>query len=236
MGPPAALERLFTCWGGHADAVKAVSPAAIILLAAYLAVSACLRGRKDLCRCRAWFPGMFTSPAAIPELVALLTAPTGTTWHGERSLAALPCHVCVGKAAHPAAGEREEGCGEVAWPRSMMWPRSIPCGPCAVPQAPVGPGRITQAVLRHVSLGTEVLPAAAGELLGARGDAARVARCPGQAPCLPLLARPLSDRHISAALGGQGSLGRGTQAGDTGRLQMMQQWVWICCRSVLGCF
>ncbi|KAF1510872.1 Pleckstrin homology-like domain family B member 2, partial [Eudyptula minor] len=41
------------------------------------------------------------------------------------------------------------------------------------------------------------------------GDAAWVARRPGQALRLPLLARPLSDRHIGAALGGRGSPGRG---------------------------
>lgn len=141
------------------------------------------------------------------------------------------CHVCVGKAAHPPGGGTWGG--GVA---SEHYAATILCGPRTVPPAPAGPGRITQAVLRHISLGTEALPAAAGEPLGARGDAARVARCPGQALCLPLLACPLSDRHIGAALGGQGSLGKGTQAGDAGRLQMTRQLVWICRRSVLGGF
>lgn len=49
------------------------------------------------------------------------------------------------------------------------------------------------------------------------GDAPRVARCPGRAPRLPLLAHPLSDRHIGAALGGRGSRGKGAaQAGMRG--------------------
>ncbi|NWT44919.1 PHLB1 protein, partial [Chroicocephalus maculipennis] len=80
--------------------------------AAYLAVSAC-RWDERLRRDPAPLPGMSKPPAAVPALAALLPAPTGTPWHGERSLAAAWCHVCAGK----AAGGREEGRGEVPWPQ-----------------------------------------------------------------------------------------------------------------------
>ncbi|NXX99461.1 PHLB1 protein, partial [Centropus bengalensis] len=54
-------------------------------------------------------PGMSEPPAAVPGLAAHLPAPTGTPWHGARSLAASSCHVGAGKAACPAAGGQEEG-------------------------------------------------------------------------------------------------------------------------------
>ncbi|NXT74398.1 PHLB1 protein, partial [Zapornia atra] len=59
-------------------------------------------------------------PAAVPGLASLLRALTGTPWHGEKSLAASSCHVCAGKAAHTAAGGREEGRGEVPWLQSIL--------------------------------------------------------------------------------------------------------------------
>ncbi|NWS62719.1 PHLB1 protein, partial [Chunga burmeisteri] len=112
------------------------------------------------------FPGTSKSPAVIPGPVALLPAPTGTPWHREKSLAASPCHVCVGKAAHPAAGGREEGHGEVPWSRSILRPWSIPRGPRVVPLCLTGPSRISWAGLWHLSPGAEVLAATTGEPLG----------------------------------------------------------------------
>ncbi|NXL35914.1 PHLB1 protein, partial [Glaucidium brasilianum] len=130
-------------WGGclHARAAtrrpfsrlqSSISPAA------YLAASACPWGQWDERRHHARFPGMSRFLAvAIPRLVALLPAPTGTPWHGERSLAASLCHVCVGKAACPAAGGREEGRREVTWLPSIPRPREHLCGP----SLPRGTGR-----------------------------------------------------------------------------------------------
>ncbi|NXT53225.1 PHLB1 protein, partial [Pluvianellus socialis] len=88
------------------------SPAALYGLPAS---SACAMIR----RC-SQLPGMPEPLAAVPGLVALLPAPTGTPWHGERSLAASSCHVCDRKAARPAAGGQEEGCGELPWLQSIL--------------------------------------------------------------------------------------------------------------------
>ncbi|NWV94766.1 PHLB1 protein, partial [Machaerirhynchus nigripectus] len=66
------------------------------------------------------------------------------------------------------------------------------------------------------------------------GDAAWVARCPGWVPRLLRFARSLSDRHIGAVQGGQGSPGRGTMAGvrggcgrrgGSGRAAAVRTWV-----------
>ncbi|NWY61167.1 PHLB1 protein, partial [Chionis minor] len=99
-------------------------------------------------------PGMPEPPAAVAGLVALLPAPTGTPWHGERSLAASSCHVCDRKAARPTAGGREAGCGELPWLRSILclWSISRPL--------PLQTVR---------DLGAEVPLAAAGEPLGSSG-------------------------------------------------------------------
>ncbi|NWR67381.1 PHLB1 protein, partial [Bucorvus abyssinicus] len=84
--------------------------------AAYLAVSACLRGADGMSACSApSSPGMFRSPAAMPGRAVLLPAPTGTPWHRERSLAASPCHEC---------------------PRQGLWR-----GPATLMPAPVSPRR-----------------------------------------------------------------------------------------------
>ncbi|NXB10115.1 PHLB1 protein, partial [Cnemophilus loriae] len=108
------------------------------------------------CQYRAQFPGMSKSPALIPELVALIPAPTSTSWHEERSLAAFPCHVCVGKAACLQLGDGRRDTGSLGG--TLSW---LGSAPAAFP-------------------------------------------------------RPLSDRHIGAAQGGQGSPGRGTLAGVWG--------------------
>ncbi|NXJ26386.1 PHLB1 protein, partial [Dicrurus megarhynchus] len=47
-------------------------------------------------------------------------------------LGSLPVPRVCWEGSMPAAGEREEGRGEVLWPRSIMQPCSIPCGPCMV--------------------------------------------------------------------------------------------------------
>ncbi|NXD54690.1 PHLB1 protein, partial [Corvus moneduloides] len=93
--PPWLPERRCLCAG----AVKAISRAPVLHLMS-LSCCVCL-SVEQWARCQycAQFRGMSKSPALMPGLVALLPAPTSTPWHGERSLAAFPCHVCVGKAA-----------------------------------------------------------------------------------------------------------------------------------------
>ncbi|NWX37727.1 PHLB1 protein, partial [Notiomystis cincta] len=144
----------------------------------------------------------------IPGLVALIPAPTSTPWHGERSLAAFPCHVCVGKAACLQLGHGRRDTGRCCGQGSSCNHAASCVGP-ATPSLPRG-------TLWHLFAGRKAVPAAVGELLGARGDAAWVARCLGWAPRLLQLAHPLSDRHIGAAQGGRGSPGRGTLAGAQG--------------------
>ncbi|NWU52106.1 PHLB1 protein, partial [Dromas ardeola] len=160
--------------------------------AAYLAVSACRRDER-LRRDPAPLLGMSKPPAAVPALAALLPAPTGTPWHGERSLAAAWCHVCAGK----AAGGREEGHGEVPWPRS-------------IPRLPSIPRPLPRCTRRHGASRAAARPSGRcrpprGSHRVPGGDAAWVARCPGRAPCLPLLVRPLkgpAGHHGLAGAGG----------------------------------
>ncbi|NXR90283.1 PHLB1 protein, partial [Hypocryptadius cinnamomeus] len=54
-------------------------------------------------------------------------------------LGCLPVPRVCWEGSMPAAGGREEGHGEVLWPRSIMQPCSIPCGPCVLP-VPRGTG------------------------------------------------------------------------------------------------
>ncbi|NWY15006.1 PHLB1 protein, partial [Aphelocoma coerulescens] len=93
--PPRLPESGCLCAG----AVEAISRAPVLHLMS-LSCCVCL-SVEQWARCQycAQFLGMSKSPALMPGLVALLPAPTSTPWHGERSLAAFPCHVCVGKAA-----------------------------------------------------------------------------------------------------------------------------------------
>lgn len=116
--PPQLSESGCLC-AGVAVAVKAILLAAVLPL---MSLSCCVCrsvGQRARCQYCAQFPGMSKSPG----LVALIPAPTSTPWHGERSLAAFPCHVCVGRAACLQLGDRD-GHGEVLWPRSIMQPCS----------------------------------------------------------------------------------------------------------------
>ncbi|NXI79062.1 PHLB1 protein, partial [Rhipidura dahli] len=168
------------------------------------------------CQYRAQFPGMSKSLALMPGLVALIPAPTSTPWHGEKSLAAFPCHVCVGKAAclQLRDGRRDEGrcCGRGescnhAASRVSLHGHSLPHG--------TGWDYMDRAVA-HLSRHDGIASCHGGSCWVPGGDAAWVARCPGWAPCLLRFARSLSDRHIGAAQGGQGSPGRGTLPGVWG--------------------
>ncbi|NXO42856.1 PHLB1 protein, partial [Locustella ochotensis] len=103
------------------------------------------------CQYRAHFLGMSKSPALIPGLVALIPVPTSTPWHGERSLAAFPCHVCVGKAACLQLGDWRRDTGRscaagrvaglsshvsVSWVMGLAGFQPPPC-----PGSPAGVGK-----------------------------------------------------------------------------------------------
>ncbi|NXH33076.1 PHLB1 protein, partial [Myiagra hebetior] len=150
-------------------------------------------------------------PCHQPSQCPMLSQPCPVVF---RSEAHTQLQVCHPSAQH--AGGREEGRREVPWPRSIMQPCSIPCVPCMVALCHTGLGGIALMGLRHIFPGMKAVPAAMGELLDARGDAAWVARCPGWALRLLRFARSLSDRHIGAAQGGRGSPVRGTLAGVQG--------------------
>ncbi|NWI74265.1 PHLB1 protein, partial [Dryoscopus gambensis] len=106
------------------------------------------------CQYCAQFPGMSKSPALMPGLVALIPAPTSTPWHGERSLAAFPCHVC--QCQLPWASCWVPG-GDAAWvarcpgwvPRLLRFARSLSDRHIGAAQAGRGsPGRGTLAAVR----------------------------------------------------------------------------------------
>ncbi|NXY77684.1 PHLB1 protein, partial [Glareola pratincola] len=130
-------------------------------------------------------------------------------------------------------GDGEEGHGEVPWPRSI--PR-LPSIPWALPRR-TGRHGAGRAAARPS--GRCRLPWRSRRVPG--GDAARVACRPGRAPCLPLLACPLSDRHIGAAPGGRGWPGRGHGEAAVDRA-VGPDMLWVCafgCRvsaPSLGCW
>ncbi|NXL65448.1 PHLB1 protein, partial [Chordeiles acutipennis] len=92
------------------------------------------------------------SPAAASGLAALLPAPTGTPWHGERSLAASSCHVCAGKAARPQLGDGRREAGRGHGHRASRGCGASP-GSCVTPLRPTGPDGIARTGLRHISPG-----------------------------------------------------------------------------------
>lgn len=126
-------------------------------------------GRWARCQYHAQFPGMSKSPALMPGLVALIPAPNQHALARGEELGSLPVPRVCWEGSMPAAGGREEGRGEVLWPRSITQPCSIPCGPCMVTLCHTGLGGITQTGLRHIFPGMKAVPAAMGELLGATG-------------------------------------------------------------------
>lgn len=105
------------CWGSCAGTVKAILLAAVLR---FMSLSCCVClyvGQWARCQHHAQFLGMSKSPALIPGLVALIPVPTSTSWHGERGLAAFPCHVCVEKAASLQLRDRRDMgrcCGQEA--------------------------------------------------------------------------------------------------------------------------
>ncbi|NXA04811.1 PHLB1 protein, partial [Sapayoa aenigma] len=117
---------------------------------------------------------LYGLPAMMAELVALLPAPTSTPWHGERSLAAFPCHVCVGKAARPQLGDGRRDTGKccsqgASYKCGASHNCTASCVGLAWSLCHARLGGITWTGPQHVSPGMEALPAAARESLGARG-------------------------------------------------------------------
>ncbi|NXR63685.1 PHLB1 protein, partial [Rhadina sibilatrix] len=93
---------------------------------------------------RAQFLGMSKSPALIPGLVALIPVPASTPWHRERSLAAFPCHVCVGKAACLQLGDGRRDTGSLSGTLSWLGSAS-PLSDRHIGAAQGGQGRDTLA-------------------------------------------------------------------------------------------
>lgn len=199
------------CCGGHAEAAKAVSLASLLHLASCLSCCVCLlMGRAPALRSGATpssrgcpnpqQPSLRWQPSSLPQ-----PAHPGTA----RGAWQPPRATCVpGRQRAPQLGDGRRDAGSC-----HSCGASCNCG-ASRGRCPTGLSGIAWAGLRHISLGAEALPRGSRWVPG--GDAAWVARCPGQPLRLPLLARPLSDRHIGAAPGGRGSPGRGHReaAGD----------------------
>lgn len=177
--PLAALELVFTCWGGHAEAAKAISPAAVLHLAGCLSCCVCLSaglmGRVLTPRSGA-VPGSQGCPNPRQQPVGRqpFSLPRPARPGTGRGAWQPPCATCVpGRQRTPQLGNERRDVGRCRGRRASCNCGAshgcCPRGPHVVPLCPAGPDEIARAGCSTSLWVRRRLLAATGELLGARG-------------------------------------------------------------------
>ncbi|NXX32886.1 PHLB1 protein, partial [Nicator chloris] len=165
QSPPSCLKWVFMCWGSCAGTVKAILLAAVLHLMS-LSCCVCLY-MGQWARCPV--PG--DVQISITDLWAgsPYPCPNQHTLAQGEELGCLPMPRVCWEGSMPAAGRREEGHREVLWPRNIMQPCSIPCGPCML-TLPRGTGwDPTDGAAAHLSRHEGKGPAGHHGLTGAGG-------------------------------------------------------------------
>lgn len=152
------------CWGceGH---FPGCCPSSHELILLCLPVRVAMGRVPVLCP----VPGDVQISSTDPWAGSPYPCPNQHTLARGEELGSLPMPRVCWEGSMRAAGEREEGHGDVLWLRSIMQPCSIPCGPCMPTLCHAGQGGILLPGLWHIIPGMRAVPAAVGELLGARG-------------------------------------------------------------------